>query len=54
MEISVNNMREEYRKAQKKGQREFRARVAKGAYPYLQVLDEIRRLAGIHFPADET
>ena len=41
MEISVNNMREEYRKAQKKGQREFRARVAKGAYPYLQVLDEI-------------
>ncbi len=33
--------RDEYCKALRKAQREFRARVAKGAYPYLQVLDDI-------------
>lgn len=32
---------EEYKKAQKLGQRNFRACIAKGKYPYLQVLDEI-------------
>lgn len=32
---------EDYKKAQKMGQRSFRACVSKGQYPYLQVLDDI-------------
>lgn len=32
---------EDYKKAQKMGQRNFRACVSKGQYPYLQVLDDI-------------
>ena len=32
---------EEYRKALKMGQKNFRANVSKGRYPYLQVLDDI-------------
>ncbi len=32
---------DEYRKAQRAGQKSFRACVAKGMYPYLQVLDDI-------------
>ena len=32
---------EEYRRAQRAGQKSFRACVAKGEYPYLQVLDDI-------------
>ena len=32
---------DEYRKAQRAGQKCFRACVAKGMYPYLQVLDDI-------------
>ena len=39
--MNLPEARDEYRKALRKGQREFRARVAKGAYPYLQVLDDI-------------
>ncbi len=32
---------EDYKKAQRMGQRNFRTRVSKGQYPYLQVLDDI-------------
>lgn len=32
---------EDYKKAQKMGQRNFRACISKGQYPYLQVLDDI-------------
>ena len=32
---------EDYRKALKMGQKTFRACVARGEYPYLQVLDDI-------------
>lgn len=33
---------EDYRKALRLGQKEFRSSVLKGTYPYLQALDEIR------------
>ena len=32
---------EDYRKALRLGQKEFRSSVLKGTYPYLQALDEI-------------
>ena len=39
--MDIQQAKDEYRKALRKGHREFRLRVAKGAYPYLQVLDDI-------------
>ena len=40
---------EDYRKALRLGQKEFRSSVLKGTYPYLQALDEILEHTAVEY-----